>query len=166
MIDPRGRVDSVAISCFPEVVSERRKRTKSKDLDPELDELLAEIERRWRRTHKSLRGLVYKGTEQGAISESTWHSWRKGLTSPDYIELRNVARAADCDIGLVAEGGPREGPDVTSTTRQIVALLEIMGEQSRSDILKYVQSYARVWESGNPSEPVSGTDGPPDDRLK
>lgn len=148
-----------ALACFSEVVARKRTSTasKAKHVSPDVDHALGAIERAWREArHKTLDGLTYKGPEvTGIVPVSTWFSWRKGTSTPDYEEICRVARAVGLDVRPSRQGEVFQLPGgltLTTEMRQLLTTMQGLPKQLQQDILDFAERHGRAWAAANPPE--------------
>lgn len=140
----------------PGVPQEQKPATQPAPLDKEVHAILGEIERAWRRDHTKIDGLVYRPGQSGIIASSTWYSWRDGTTTPDYVELRRVARAVGCDLRFFLPGEEpqrSEGANLKDETRQVIAIMEALPARERAVLRDLALSVQRTWGTSLPQDP-------------
>jgi hypothetical protein len=146
-------VDKHLVSWFAESMRAQRQRAAQS-----VKEALDAIEKAWRDAgHRTLRGLVFKGpNEKGIIPESTWFSWRKGNTTPDYEEIQRVAKAVSLDVRPLRQGSDINhdgGLNLTDAMRQMLGIMQSLPERDQEQVLRLALGYAKMFGGAPLSDP-------------
>jgi hypothetical protein len=136
---------------------------KAEELDPEVNTILGIVRAAWDGTDAAL-------AKAGGVAESTWHAWRKGTTSPKFVDLQRVARVVKFALRLGADGGesstdgilhpadrPR-GAQVKPDTAVVVAMMEAAPDDLRAEIAQQVAAFV----TERAARPLDADAGRPD----